>query len=145
MVGDICILEPGEIAPVDGIFIRGHNVRCDESSATGESNAVRKASFEECMEEIKSIRLAKERGLDLGHPKKDPFIISGCKVTEGVGVYVVIAVGEKSFNGRIMMGQWRFTPVQSFLIRIASNNRSTSWHSKYSFAAQAERTSGTHR
>lgn len=34
----------------------------------------------------------------------DCFIISGSKVLEGVGKYVIVAVGTKSFNGRIMMG-----------------------------------------
>lgn len=40
--------------------------------------------------------------------KKDCFLISGAKVTEGVGEYVVIAVGTKSFNGRLMMGEFEF-------------------------------------
>lgn len=34
----------------------------------------------------------------------DCFMVSGAKVLEGYGSYVVIAVGTKSFNGRIMMG-----------------------------------------
>jgi len=34
----------------------------------------------------------------------DCFILSGSKVLEGIGKYVVVAVGTKSFNGRIMMG-----------------------------------------
>jgi P-type Ca2+ transporter type 2C len=93
-VGDIAILEPGEIVPCDGVFLRGHNVRCDESGATGESDAIRKAPYQECMD-------AKERG---EKSKRDCFIVSGSKVIEGVGLYVVIAVGTKSFNGRIMMG-----------------------------------------
>lgn len=32
------------------------------------------------------------------------FVVSGSKVLEGVGSYVVDAVGTKSFDGRIMMG-----------------------------------------
>ena len=32
-------------------------------------------------------------------------MVSGSKVREGVGSYVVVAIGTKSFNGRIMMGQ----------------------------------------
>ncbi len=52
VVGDICLLEPGEILPVDGLFLRGYNVRCDESAATGESDAVQKAPFEACWAEI---------------------------------------------------------------------------------------------
>jgi Ca2+-transporting ATPase len=98
VVGDVCLLEPGEIVPVDGVFLRGHNVRCDESGATGESDAVKKFTYEECIEE----RDNAEPGKVL---KKDCFLISGAKVLEGVGEYVVISVGTKSFNGRIMMSE----------------------------------------
>ena len=56
VVGDIAILEPGEIVPCDGIFLSGHNVKCDESGATGESDAIRKVSYEECM------KLVREKG-----------------------------------------------------------------------------------
>jgi len=38
----------------------------------------------------------------------DCFILSGSKVLEGVGKYVVVAVGTKSFNGRIMMGALQY-------------------------------------
>ena len=64
------LLEPGDIVPVDGIYLNGHNLKCDESSATGESDEMKKD------EEI------------------DPFILSGSKVLEGVGRCVVIAVGK---------------------------------------------------
>ncbi|KAI9339257.1 PMCA-type calcium-translocating P-type ATPase [Pilaira anomala] len=47
-VGEVLFLEPGDIVAADGIFIEGHNVRCDESAATGESDAVRKQNFESC-------------------------------------------------------------------------------------------------
>ncbi|CAG8746191.1 8792_t:CDS:2, partial [Racocetra persica] len=77
-VGDIMVLEPGDIVAVDGIYLSGHNLTCDESSATGESKAIKKGD-------------------------KDPFILSGAKVTEGVGRVVVIAVGEHSYFGKTMM------------------------------------------
>jgi magnesium-transporting ATPase (P-type) len=35
--------------PADGIFITGHNVKCDESSATGESDALKKTGGEQVM------------------------------------------------------------------------------------------------
>lgn len=38
----------------------------------------------------------------------DCFVVSGSKVLEGVGRYVVVAVGQKSYNGRIMMGKLIF-------------------------------------
>lgn len=90
-------MEPGEIIPCDGVFLSGHNVKCDESGATGESDAIKKVSYEEWS----------EMGSDSAHT--DCFMVSGSKVLEGVGRYVVIAVGTKSFNGRIMMGKFFFS------------------------------------
>jgi Ca2+-transporting ATPase len=123
VVGDIVLFEPGEIIPCDGIFLSGHNVRCDESGATGESDAIKKLSYHECIA-LRERRLAEfdldsspgdsestsssrrnvnPSGLDLlGHT--DCFVVSGSKVIEGSGSYMVIAVGPKSFNGRIMTG-----------------------------------------
>ena len=154
VVGDVVLLEPGEIVPCDGIFLSGHNVRCDESSATGESDAIKKLSYEECValrdkrlmdfdpdgfsgdgESIMtSPRKTNPSGLELlGHT--DCFIVSGSKVLEGVGSYVVISVGTKSFNGRIMMGSFyrssslvRFLTTCSFAPRLG----------EHAVAAQAE-------
>ncbi|GLB40161.1 putative this magnesium-dependent enzyme catalyzes the hydrolysis of ATP coupled with the transport of calcium [Lyophyllum shimeji] len=116
VVGDIALLEPGEIVPCDGIFLSGHNVRCDESGATGESDAIRKVTYEECLELIKRSEDGKEA------PHTDCFVVSGSKVLEGVGKYVVVAVGTKSFNGRIMMalrGDAENTPLQLKLNALA--------------------------
>lgn len=114
VVGDVCILEPGEIVPVDGIFLAGHNVRCDESGATGESDAMKKASYDD---------LVRDSGGDLdGKLKADPFLLSGSKVLEGVGTYLVTGVGERSFHGKIMMslrGDGENTPLQLKLNRLA--------------------------
>lgn len=41
-VDDVMHLATGDIVPVDGIFIQGSAVKCDESSATGESVLLRK-------------------------------------------------------------------------------------------------------
>jgi Ca2+-transporting ATPase len=107
VVGDIALLEPGEIVPCDGVFLSGHNVKCDESGATGESDAIKKVSYDDCIAlKRKASELEGPDGGDghnhgLGHT--DCFVVSGSKVLEGVGSYVVVAVGTKSFNGRIMM------------------------------------------
>lgn len=92
LVGDIALLEPGDIVPCDGIFLSGHNVRCDESEISGEPDIIRKVSYDEVLE------LKKTRN----EAHADCFVLSGSKVLEGVGEYVVVAVGLKSFNGRIM-------------------------------------------
>jgi Ca2+-transporting ATPase len=44
LVGDVLHLEPGDLVPADGVLISGYNVRCDESSATGESDPARKVA-----------------------------------------------------------------------------------------------------
>ncbi|KAI9595914.1 hypothetical protein BDF19DRAFT_384846 [Syncephalis fuscata] len=81
-VGDIMKLEPGDIVAVDGLYLDGCNLKCDESSATGESDELKKNT-------------EKSGG--------DCFILSGSKVLEGVGNILTIAVGEHSFHGRTMM------------------------------------------
>ena len=106
-VGDVMSLEPGEIIPFDGVLLSGHYVRCDESSATGESDSI-KVSYEEC------IALSDKRPteLDPGGPfgydellgHADCYIVGGSKVLEGVGSYVVVAVGTKSSSGRMTKG-----------------------------------------
>jgi Ca2+-transporting ATPase len=100
-VGDVLMLEPGDIIPVDGLYLEGHNLACDESSATGESDTMKKRTED----------------------KGDCFILSGSKVLEGVGRAVVIAVGENSFFGKTMMSmrgeEAEGTPLQMKLDTLA--------------------------
>ncbi|KAF2396601.1 calcium-translocating P-type ATPase [Trichodelitschia bisporula] len=93
-VGDVLLLEQGDIIPVDGIFIGGHNVSCDESSATGESDLMKKTAASDVFEAIKKGQSTR---------KMDPFILSGAKVADGFGTFVVTAVGQTSTYGRTMM------------------------------------------
>ena len=106
LVGDVMHLEPGDMIPVDGIFISGHNLKCDESSATGESDVLRKYSGDEVYNAIDGNRNV---------AKMDPFIISGGKVTEGIGTFLVTAVGVNSSHGKIIMSfqdESQTTPLQ---------------------------------
>lgn len=119
VVGDVALLEPGEIVPCDGIFLAGHNVRCDESAATGESDAIKKASYADCLALKQALSGVRAEGGALGgehvSTHTDCFVVSGSKVLEGVGSYLVVAVGTKSFNGRIMMAlrtDTEHTPLQ---------------------------------
>ncbi|GJJ68799.1 P-type Ca2+ transporter type 2B [Entomortierella parvispora] len=117
VVGDVLHLEPGDVISVDGVYLGGHNLKCDESAMTGESDAVKKVTFEEYLrlEEIEAAThneakiQTNHEGIEvIARPAHDlhgvdPFIISGSKVLEGVGLYVVTGVGENSFHGRTMM------------------------------------------
>lgn len=109
MVGDVVHLEPGDLIPVDGILIDGHNVRCDESSATGESDIIKKSSADDVYQAIASNTASK---------KLDPFILSGGKVSEGVGTFLATSVGVNSSYGKILMSlkdEGQTTPLQSKL------------------------------
>ncbi|KAF9088333.1 hypothetical protein BGX23_007434 [Mortierella sp. AD031] len=117
VVGDILHLEPGDVISADGLFLGGHNLKCDESAMTGEADAIKKVTFEEYkrLEEVEAASAHDNAPLRTNHEGieviqehhslhgVDPFIISGSKVLEGVGLYVVTGVGENSFHGRTMM------------------------------------------
>ncbi|KAH7012260.1 E1-E2 ATPase-domain-containing protein [Microdochium trichocladiopsis] len=79
VVGDVLHLEPGDLVP---------------SSATGKSDALKKTPGHEVME--RRVAGADPRNLD-------PFIISGAKVLEGMGKFMVTSVGVNSSFGKIMM------------------------------------------
>jgi Ca2+-transporting ATPase len=113
LVGDVLHLEPGDMIPADGIFIQGHNLKCDESSATGESDQMKKTPADEVCEQLCN---------EVTNNKLDPFIISGSKVLEGVGTFLVTSTGVNSNYGKLMMAlneEVRPTPLQVKLGRIA--------------------------
>ncbi|KAF9148465.1 hypothetical protein BG015_009796 [Linnemannia schmuckeri] len=137
VVGDVLHLEPGDVISADGIYLGGHNLKCDESAMTGESDAVKKVTHEEYkrLEEAEHASAHENAPVHTNHEGievikeqshalhgVDPFIISGSKVLEGVGLYVVTGVGENSFHGRTMMSlrtEAEDTPLQTKLNGLA--------------------------
>lgn len=110
LVGDVMLLEQGDILPVDGVLIDGQSVSCDEASATGESDLVRKTPAIAALQSWAS--------QDINPKKLDPFLLSGAKVLDGVGSFVVTAVGPYSTHGRTMMAlrdDPGLTPLQAKL------------------------------
>ena len=99
VVGDVVSMEPGDVLPADGLVIDSHNLSCDESGATGESDAIKK-----------------------GRDQNDPFVLSGTKVIEGVGTMLVIAVGPNSFHGKTLIHlqvETALTPLEFKLGKLA--------------------------
>ena len=98
LVGDVVEVQTGLVVPADGVLFAGFSVEADESSMTGEPQAVRK---------------------DL---ENDPFLISGTSIVNGVGKMIVIATGTQSLNGRSLMAlevEAEDTPLQVKLGRLA--------------------------
>jgi len=91
LVGDLIKINYGDILPADMILVEGNGIKIDESSLTGESNAVTKKSYEKCKEEYES-----------GNNKPSSMILlSGTDVIEGSGSAIAIAIGAHSQKGII--------------------------------------------
>jgi P-type E1-E2 ATPase len=97
--GDVVTLETGDIISADGLLIHGSELRCDESSMTGETDAVKK---NEAL----------------------PFMLASCQVVQGAGVFLVISVGEHSEAGKAMKELAKpaeDTPLQEKLEELAEH------------------------
>jgi Ca2+-transporting ATPase len=117
LVGDVMVLEQGDVIPVDGVLIDGHNVSCDESSATGESDIVKKMPAEAVSQALLDNDPESEADRK-AMAKMDPFLLSGARVLDGVGHFLVTAVGPHSSLGRTMMALRNdpgMTPLQARL------------------------------
>ncbi|KAH8885976.1 calcium-translocating P-type ATPase [Thozetella sp. PMI_491] len=120
VVGDVMHLFTGDLVPVDGVFIQGHAVKCDESSATGESDLLKKTGADEVYAALEAVQ--KQGTASEAIEKLDPFIISGSKINEGTGTFLVTAVGVNSSYGRITMAmhtEQEDTPLQKKLSGLA--------------------------
>ncbi|OQR82382.1 calcium-transporting ATPase [Achlya hypogyna] len=93
-VGDIIVLENGDRIPGDAVFVRGQDVKCNESSLTGEPDDVKKSLT------------------------SDPFLLSGCLLSGGRCEAIVTAIGLESRWGRIkskLVREDRPTPLMEKL------------------------------
>lgn len=120
VVGDVVLLQPGQLVPCDGVFLSGHNVFCDESRMTGHADEIIKMTYDDCIasdrrpasvdhgnsEGDKSQRKMNSFDVELGMepPDQDCFLVGGCKVLAGTGSYVVTSVGKNCLSGRIITG-----------------------------------------
>ena len=91
LVGDLIMINYGDIMAADILLIEGNGIKMDESALTGESDAMKKEKFEKCNEMLQN-----------GEKKlPSPLILSGTNCIEGSGKGIVIAVGEHSQKGII--------------------------------------------
>ncbi|PHV69959.1 calcium-translocating P-type ATPase, PMCA-type [Sporanaerobium hydrogeniformans] len=103
VIGDVLILEAGDVVAADGRVIESFSLQVNESSLTGESESVTK--IEQVLEEKK---------LPLGDQKN--MVFSGSLVTYGRGKVIVTATGMQTELGKIadLMNttQEKKTPLQ---------------------------------
>lgn len=108
-VGDIMLLEAGNIATADGRILEAATLMANESSLTGESNAVLKTSNVIQCENGKEIMLGDRLNM----------IYSGSHITSGRGVIAVTEIGMNTEIGKIATlinnTQQKKTPLQKSL------------------------------
>ena len=91
LVGDLIMVNYGDIMAADLLLIEGNGIKMDESALTGESDAMKKETYQKCIELQ-----------DKGEEKlPSPLILSGTNCIEGSGKAIVLAVGEHSQKGII--------------------------------------------
>ena len=99
VAGDVVHLSIGDQVPADGVFISGHSLSVDESSLSGESEAV-------------------------NITQETPFLLAGTKVQGGSGKMLVASVGMRTEWGRLMVtlseGGDDETPLQVKLNGVAT-------------------------
>ena len=93
LVGDLILINYGEIMCADILLVKGHGIKMDESPFTGRSDSMKKMTYNECIEEYNKNQ-DKEK-------IPSPLILSGTHCVEGSGKGIVIAVGEYSQKGLI--------------------------------------------
>ena len=117
LVGDLINIMVGDILPSDLILIEGNGIKMDESSLTGESDTLRKESYEKCLQiqnESQSSKIP------------SPLMLSGTNCVEGTGLAIVLAVGDHSQKGIIRRTvdnaqETSQTPLEMKLESIAEN------------------------
>ena len=99
VAGDVVHLSIGDQVPADGVFVSGHSLSVDESSLSGESEAVNVT-------------------------QETPFLLAGTKVQGGSGKMLVASVGMRTEWGRLMVtlseGGDDETPLQVKLNGVAT-------------------------
>ncbi|KAJ8760719.1 hypothetical protein K2173_017794 [Erythroxylum novogranatense] len=100
VVGNVVSLKIGDQIPADALFLEGYSLKVDESSVTGESD-------------------------HLGvNANRNPFLLSGTKVTDGFGTMLVTSVGTNTAWGEMMSyiihDLKEQTPLQSRVDKLSS-------------------------
>ena len=110
VIGDVISLEAGTILPADCRLIEGYELKIDESSLTGESEAT-----------LKSADFVSGKSLSISEQKN--MVFKGTNVTYGRGKAVVVALGINTEFGKIAKGikesAKELTPLQKSIKGVA--------------------------
>jgi Ca2+ transporting ATPase len=127
LVGDIIPIKLGDILQADGMMISGSAVKIDESPLTGESDLMEKEPYDGCMDFYRQLQSKHpDKPVTGKHSLPSPLVFSGTEVKQGIGAYMVLAVGKNSVAGEIkeiikQSQEDSKTPLESKLDEIAGD------------------------
>ena len=85
-----------------GFLIEVNEIKTEEASLTGESDAIEKDTLENCMKKaILQREINGNKVITNKHLIASPLLLSGTEVSEGSGWYVDLRVGYLSEKGKI--------------------------------------------
>ena len=123
VVGDVIKIYEGMDIPADGILVEGHEISCDESAMTGETDPMKKAVLVACCDKKSQIIRENMRNTASHHDVPSPLMLSGTKILSGEGKFVITVVGKESCVGKIFdlvtQDDPEATPLQQKLETIA--------------------------
>ena len=123
LVGDLVQISEGMEIPADGFVTDASELTADESAMTGETDPVMKNTISHCIE--KRNQLIAEGGKESAgsHDIPSPILMSGTRILNGEGNFLVVVVGDSSCVGKINAllrgGDPEATPLQEKLEAIA--------------------------
>lgn len=91
--------------PVDGVIIRSSGVQANEAAMTGESDELKKDSFENCkkfQKEKDEEYVYLKQTVKGHHDLPSPVLLSGTQIATGEGWFICIVVGKNSCVGKIL-------------------------------------------
>lgn len=108
VIGDIVLLEPGDIVPADGRIVECYNLSIDESSLTGES--------------VPSSKNSNIINGNVALGDRTNYAFMGCNITSGRGKMIVTGVGINTEIGKIYSiineAKAELTPLQKNLKKL---------------------------
>ncbi|KAL8437239.1 hypothetical protein Efla_006732 [Eimeria flavescens] len=123
VVGDILHFEAGDELPADCVVLSCRELRMDESSLTGESEMIKKETYEGCISQLVEGDTRSPRSMQ-HHFISSPVVLSGTTVNSGSGAAIVVAVGTDSQAGQLFQKlsfDTEATPLQLKLNALAGD------------------------
>ncbi|KAJ3125088.1 hypothetical protein HK100_010997 [Physocladia obscura] len=117
-VGNFVLVEAGDVVAADGVLVEAFNVAADEAALTGESEPVKKSAWKKENADSNPDEI-------VASTPDDFFLMAGSRVVDGSGKMLVLCVGCRSTQGKLMTKlreadeEEEQTPLQEKLEHIA--------------------------